>query len=167
MVKKYKVESNVVIENARIIFRNFSGKEGRYNPAGQRNFALLLEPDIAETLKKDGWNVKYLKPREEGDPEQAYMKVNVAYGGPRDPEIILIAESGKRHLYEETVSMLDWADVKTIDMIISPYNWEVAGKSGVAAYLRKMYITIIEDELASKYNIAPGDVEDDAPPWVN
>ena len=36
----------IFVENARIIFRNFSGEERKFNPAGNRNFGLRLTPDL-------------------------------------------------------------------------------------------------------------------------
>ena len=49
---------NLVIENCRITFKNFSGKETKFNPAGRRNFAVVLDEDTAHKLSDDGWNVK-------------------------------------------------------------------------------------------------------------
>ncbi len=58
-------DNTVLMEGVKIIFRNFEGKEGQYNRAGERNFAVLLDPQTAEMLAADGWNVKWLKPRED------------------------------------------------------------------------------------------------------
>ena len=73
------VNKNIVIENARIGFRNFSGEEGRFNPKGRRNFCVFLDPELGETLQDDGWNIKWLEPREEGDEKQAFLQVAVSY----------------------------------------------------------------------------------------
>ena len=149
-----EVNSNITVENARIGFRNFTGKEGQFNRPGSRNFCIFLEPELATTLETDGWNVKFLKPRDPDEDAQAYLPVEVKYLA-YPPKIMLITEGGRQYLDEDTVNILDWAEIETVDLIIRPYNWELNGKTGVKAYLKTMYATIVEDELAAKYQDVP------------
>jgi len=151
--------NNVTIENARIGFNNFSGKEGKFNKAGDRNFSIFLEDDVARELERDGWNVKWLKPRNEDDEPQAILQVKVMFGKV-PPTILLIGSKGRTQLNEDNVNILDWAEIKNVDVIIRPYEWTVNGQNGVKAYLKKMYITLVEDELEKKYEIVPDSGQD-------
>lgn len=146
------IRDNLVMENVRIIFKNFSGKEDRYNRAGDRNFCVLIEdPDEAEKLASIGWNIKALRPLEEGGDPRFYLQVAVSYKN-IEPNIYMVTHHNKVRLSESTVGNLDSADIKNVDLIVSPYNWEVNGKSGVKAYCKTMYVTIDEDVFAGKYD---------------
>lgn len=145
-----KRRNNVTIEGARIIFRNFRGEQSQYNRKGDRNFCVVLDPETAAILKADGWNVKTIEPKEEGDDPLIYLKVKVAFGN-YPPIIKQISSSGYVKLDEDTVMVLDTAAIDNIDLSISPYEYEVNGKKGIAAYLKKMYVTIEEDDLDRKY----------------
>lgn len=147
-------DGTVLMEGVRIIFRNFSGKEGQYNREGDRNFAVLLDEKVAADLATDGWNVKWLRPREdeeEGTEQQAYLPVSVNFKG-RPPRIVLITSRGRTNLDEDSIEMLDWADIINVDLIVRPYEWTVNQKSGIKAYLQSIYVTIEEDALEIKYN---------------
>ena len=146
-------ENTVLMEGVRIIFRNFSGKEGQYNREGDRNFGVILPEDIAEAMLADGWNIKYLKPREEDEEETEtpWLAVSVNYDKGRPPAIFQITSRGRTALDEKTVENLDWADITNVDLIVRPYFWEVSGRSGIKAYLQSMYVTIEEDPLQRKY----------------
>lgn len=145
---------NIIIEDATIRFRNFSGKEGRFNPAGRRNFCVFIDDDLAETLEADGWTIKRLKPKEEGDSDQAYIQVTVKFGKV-PPKVVLITSKGKSILDEDDINILDWADIAKADVSIRPYDWEFGGRSGRRAYLKALYVTIREDELEMKYMDVP------------
>lgn len=155
------IKDNIIIEGAKIGFRNFSGKEGRFNPAGRRNFCVFFEEVFAKMLQEQGWNVRWLQPKEdyEQDIPQGYLQVSVNFSK-IPPKIILISSRGKTVLDEESVSILDWVEIKEVDLIIRPYNWTVNSKEGVKAYLKSMYITKAEDEFTSKYYDVPDSAED-------
>jgi hypothetical protein len=144
----------VMIEDGRIIFRNFAGKEGPYNQEGYRNFCVLLDTPTAELMLKDGWNIKWLRAREEGEPDQAYVQVSVSYKS-KPPLVVLITSKGRTTLPEDMVEAMDWVDIGKVDLIISPYQWSVNGKSGVKAYLKSLFVTMAEDELMLKYANVP------------
>jgi hypothetical protein len=152
---------NITIEGARIIFRNFKGAQTEFNREGDRNFCVVLDPELADVLEQDGWNVKRKDPREEGDDPLLYLKVKVKFGD-FPPVIKQVTSKGATQLDEDTVMVLDTAAIENVDLIITPYEYTVSGKSGVAAYLKKMYVTIQEDDLDKKYAHF-GDVEE--PPF--
>lgn len=144
-------DNNVVMENSRIIFRNFAGKESMYNREGDRNFAVLLDDKVANAMLEDGWNVKWLKAREEGDTPQAYLSVTVKFGKGRPPRVVMLTSRGRTILDEDELELLDWADIEFVDLIVRPYEWAVNGKTGISAYLKSAFITIREDALELKY----------------
>ena len=139
-----------MVEDATILFRNFSGKEGQYNREGDRNFAVILPPDVAEQMAADGWNVRQLDPREEGDEPTPYVQVSVNFNN-RPPRVVLLTSTTRTQLDEASVEVLDWSDIKTADLIARGYEWSVNGKTGVKAYLQSLFVTIEEDALERKY----------------
>lgn len=143
----------IMIENAHIFRRNFTGREGMYNQPGQRNFLVSLDEKTAKEMAKDGWNVKFPEARdEEEDARDPYIQVNVGYKI-RPPRIIMITSTGRVIMTEENVEALDWVDIAMADLIFTASEWSVNGKSGIKAWLKSLFITIEEDELERKYQI--------------
>lgn len=146
-------DGTILLEDHRIIFKNFAGKEGQFNREGDRNFCVVLEDDkLVKQLEKDGWNVKYLSPREDGDAPTPYLMVSVGFKI-KPPLIVMITSRGRTQLGEDECEILDWADIRDgrADLIIRPYHWNVRDASGIKAYLQSMYVTIEEDALQRKY----------------
>lgn len=152
--KKVKKVPPITIQDAVLRYKNFSGAAKKFNAKGLRNFHVVLEPDLAQVLEKDGWNVKWHDPREEGDDPWASIKVTVRFDN-YPPRIVLITQSNKTVLDEETVDILDWAEIVKVDLVLSPSQWEVQGKTGIKAYLSKMFVTLSEDDLEAKYSAYP------------
>lgn len=149
-------KSNIVMENARLIFRNFEGREEKYNRKGDRNFGLIIEdPEVAQQLAEDGWNIKELTPKNNDDyddtPEAIYwLPVTVRFDNV-PPKVMLVTRRKKTRLNEDNINTVDYANIAKVDLTVTPYDWEVNGKSGTKAYLQTMYVTINEDEFADKY----------------
>ena len=155
---------NVSIEDAKIRFRNFTGEPTKFNKAGgKRTFSVVLEEETAKRLMEDGWNVKTWEP--EGSDEPMYhLQVEASYNL-YPPKIYMISGNKKTLLTEDTIAALQYAEFSKVDLIIRPYCWEVQGKSGVKAYVKSMYVTIVEDEFEKKYRDLDDDETDDDMPF--
>lgn len=140
------------IDNAQIIFRNFAGKKTDMNREGERNFCIPLDEANAQEMARQGWNVKYLRPREEGDEPTPYIKITVKFTF-KPPRVTMISSSGPLDLDESTVSVLDYASIERADLICNAYDWEVGDKSGTSAYLKTLVVVIEEDELEKRWGL--------------
>lgn len=141
----------ITIKNAKLFKTNFSGKEiPPYNPAGRRNFCVFIEDtQVAEAMEKDGWNIRWLDPRNPEDEKKAFLSVAVSFLN-RPPKIVIRTRSGITKLDEEDVNMLDWAEKNNVDLSINPRYWEDGGKVRIKAYLRSMKVDIYEDEIEAE-----------------
>lgn len=145
--------SNIEIENARIIYPNFSGKEGRYNREGERSFGVVIDDiDLAQRLGEDGWNIRVLKPRDGEETPNHYLNVSVNFNFWRRPEIYMICNGVKTLLDEESINVLDGAAIVSADVVVRPRQWDDGGDTRIKAYLQEMYITIEQSRFASKYS---------------
>jgi hypothetical protein len=147
----------VNLEDVRIGFRNFEGKEGRYNKKGERSFAVFLDEQTAEAMAQDGWNIKFPKENPDRvDPDEPardpYLQVSVVFEN-YPPNVFIISNGVPTRIGPDEVEMLDWAELEHVDLVLRPYQWVVNGSSGVKAYLKSGYFTIVSDKFAAKYGL--------------
>jgi hypothetical protein len=138
------------VNDTRIIYRNFRGEGSKFNREGDRNFAMIIPTqDLVDELINRGWNVKIKEPREEGEEPFMYLPIKVKFND-RGPQIYLVTGDRTNRLDEDVVSMLDDIDIRSVDLDIRPYDWEVNGKTGRTAYLQAMEVTQEIDRFAAR-----------------
>ena len=146
------------IDDARIIWKNFSGRGDRFNREGDRNFHLVIpDQETCDMLLDDkneygnSWNVKIKPPREEGDVPFMHMLVKVKFNG-RGPNVYLDRGRDKEPLMlnEDTISCLDDMDILAVDLDIRPYDDTLPnGTSFRTAYLSAMRVYQRVDRFAA------------------
>lgn len=153
-------DGTIQIDDAEITYRNFAGNETDYNPAGARNFSIILADDLARVLERDGWNVKTRKDKNTGEVIFKHLPVAVKYRGRdgkpvRPPVVWMITSKGRTPLDESTIEVLDYVDIAKIDVIVRPYSWNMHGNTGVKAYLKTLFFFVSEDALELRYRDVP------------
>lgn len=69
----------------------------------------------------------------------------------RGPQVYLVSGGAHRHLDEELVSMIDEIDIRSVNLDVRPYDWEVNSKTGRTAYLQSMEVIQEIDRFAARY----------------
>lgn len=141
----------IQIDDARIIYRNFSGVGSQFNREGDRNFAVIIETEEqADALAAEGWNVKIKPPRIEGEGVFMFLPVKVKFSD-FGPNVYLRSGRAMTKLDENSIGCLDNIDILGVDMDIRPYDWTVNGKDGRTAYLESIHVTQSIDRFAERY----------------
>ena len=157
-----------VFKNVNIIWKNFSGKVGPYdpqvgvdshgNPIAKRHFSLVLTEEMAEELRNlelrgskgqiiKGCNVKTRLPKSgEGDP---LYTLKVSFGTYPPEAIWRVIPKGRMALDLETVGNLDHEYIDHADVKVSLSTYEMGPNVGITAYISKLIAYIQEDELDS------------------
>lgn len=139
------------IDDARLVYRNFTGAATKFNREGDRNFAVVIDDqEIADALIEEGWNVKIKPPREEGDSPFMYLPVKIKFSD-RGPTAYLKSGTAMTKLNEDTICCLDDVDIRGVDLDVRPYDWDVNGKTGRTAYLLSIHVTQEVDRFAARY----------------
>lgn len=159
---------NLVLENAQILFCNFSGRERQYNEEGKRNFNVIIDESMVKDLLKDGWNIKsYIRNKGTEDEEVTYhLQVKIEFEPKNEyfkpPRIIVIRGEGenevRKSLTKLTVNQLDWMKIKHIHCVIHPSQWDT---NKYSAYCDTLYAYVEGNPIEEKYGyVDEGDEEE-------
>ena len=155
----------ITIRNANVngAQANFSGiPRGPKDREGDRHFLIRLEPELAEELQNDGWNVKWTKERPD-NPEYEpypYLKVKINYNLRKKPAVYMVTKHNKVLLNEDTISELDGCYFEKVDVTISRIYYKNYDQWSIV--LNIGFFTIEPNELYDEY-FGPTDpiIEDD------
>lgn len=139
-------------------FRNFRGEKRKspsgtiVNDEGKRNFnlGLNLPVEALDELAGIGLKIKEIPPKDDeyGDEPLRFVKVNVAYGGQRPPQLFLVSGNKMKELNESELILLDTARFSNVDLVIRTYHKD---ENSTTLYLQKGYFTIEQDPISAKY----------------
>ena len=165
--KPKRVTENLQIDNIRLLWPNFAGEKRKFNEGGKRNFNIAFEEEEAAAIKEMGWPIReWERENDEGEKEIVYLlKVTVKMDGQRPPVIYLVStipngELRRTALDEEMVHLLDKLEFSEVHVNLRPYNYDVSGSKGVAAYLKTGVFILAQDDLERRYAHIPLDGDD-------
>ena len=157
MELRFKPRGVIEIDDARFIFRNFSGRGTQFNNEGNRNFSVVIpSEDIKDALVNDtneygvGWNVKIKAPRNADEGPFMHLPVKVSYKG-RGPKVYLVSGGRTCELTEENIGMLDEIDIRSCNLDIRPYDDVIRGEAFRSAYLQSIEVIQEIDRFAARY----------------
>jgi hypothetical protein len=157
----------VTIRDARIIYRNFTGKKGPYNEEGERSFSILLDAGLGGELSERGLNVKPIRQRDEDEEPMFHLPVAVSYKI-RPPRVYTVTGDGvrlplrKQIMPEDVVHMMDLLDLGDCHMVLSISNYDVRGTKGKKCYLQSFFGHVLMDELEQEYSTVEDMVKADS-----
>ena len=147
----------ISIENTRFIFKtNFSGDPARdtYGSDARRANIIISDPQQAEELLAEGFNVKQTKPRDDDENFEPtyFVAINVNYDSSWPPKIYLVSGDAEPvPLDEESIDILDKIYVINVNAVLNPYHNQKTGRCSL--YVRTMYVEqdVEDDPFAMKY----------------
>ena len=176
---------NLVIEGAKLVFRNFAGVEKQYNEKGKRNVQVVVPDEVVESLRADGWNVTTrVIPAIDQEKPTNLLKLNLNYrvnpdGTPdgRNPKFYIISGDKKVRTLPTMKDLgdgmspciYDQCKITNCDIEVRPYHYDKNNPNKVSAYIEQINIEIALSALDLKYYDEVNDIsssstdEDDLP----
>lgn len=147
----------LVVEDAKIIYKHFAGIPDDFHREGERDFSLRIDDEaLAEKMADDGWNVK-CKELDDGT-KYWHVKVKVSYKY-QPPKIGIVKRDRIIYLDQDNIGTLDHAEIIHADVVVDPSVWSVRGETGITGYLKSLYVRIQEDPFAERYASGYGALE--------
>lgn len=151
------------LRGVRLRSRNFRGEVKDFNERGNRNVLVVLGKDNARdlgfdnltdmynVLKADNWNIKRFNVTEDNDDPDCFIPANAVYFEKEKSMIFMKTARGKgRLLTEDSVAILDGAEIENVDVILNKHYYNSHGREGYNTRIKSMEVTIIEDDICAR-----------------
>lgn len=166
-----------VVNGAMYTHPNFKGT--KFGRGGERNFGLILEPELAEALTRDGWDVRWPAPdltNQRGEPLKPIIYPRIKFFGPegtpegrKNPMIIIVDQGIQYKFGEDRIDSLDdykFSMIDHIDAVIG--GWWSEHKDGtpyIKAACNNLRIVLRDNPNADIYRQWNQGYEE--MPWAN
>lgn len=147
----------IKLEKADIGFRNFRGIPTKFGDRSKA-FCVFFSEEMGKSLEADNWNIKWTNPKDEDEIPTPFLqvKLNMNEESKFFSKVVQITSNGKLVLNDRNVGNLDTAEISNVDLIIRAREWkDDNGNVKIKAYLKAMYVTLVEDDFESKYADIP------------
>lgn len=138
MELRFKDKGLVEIDDARIIWPNFTGAPTKYNPnGGKYEFNIIIPTEeLMQDLLNDGWRVKITPPQDDFDEPLRTLNIKIGLNGYRPPAIWVVDGINRVKITPETIHTLEGVEIEHVDLDISPYH----SNGYQTAYLQSMVV---------------------------
>ncbi len=139
------IDGKYRIENAVILYRNFTGAPTNLNPTGgKRTFNVCLPKEWADILRNDGWNIK-TRELDEGDVIY-HTEIVINENSQYPPRLYIASEfNGKKTLTQLTPDQykkLDEDMIVNLDLEIHPFEHNRGITGAKKGYLKNLWATL-------------------------
>lgn len=149
----FRENGNLEVRDAVIVWKNFEGRENKFG-SRKKTFNLVLDEEMGDKLREEGWNIKFREGREPGDDPLITTEiiVNMDHDDERyNPTVKLYSSFGGRRscraLDKCTVADLDQLELERVDLVIHPYEHGRMNSVGatVKGYLNELNAVQAQD----------------------
>lgn len=164
--------NRLTFHNVELRRRNFSGVKDDFNERGNRQVLIVVGKqhaydlgfdsvtDMFNALKADDWKVKRFNATDENNDPDMYFPATAVYYDRDKSSIFMKTGRNSRLLTEQTVGLLDSADIENTDVILSKHYYDSHGKQGYNVRIKSMEVTVIEDEICARNSMRDDGYED-------
>ena len=145
----------VLIRDAKLRFKNFSGRGNDTNREGNRCFAVVIDNiDFYNELVARGWNLSTwekggmhpepFSEMEDGSVCLPFTNVNLNFHGNFPPTVIEYTKENVRgrKVPEAEVGELDMSYLENVKLLLNPSHWKTASGEGTKGYVEELRCTI-------------------------